>query len=130
MASDQLDIAIVGGGIAGLMLALGLVKHKHVKVTIYEAAAKFGEIGAGLSFGPNARKAMSHISPEAAKGYEEIATYNLWPSKKDIWFDFRFGQDQPNGIKAGGVVSRTSLPKWTSCGAPSRIPRSISKAYS
>lgn len=101
MVADKLDIAIIGGGIAGLTLAISLMKFEHVKVTIYEAAAKFGEIGTGVAFGPNATRAMAHISPEVKQGFQNVATYNLWPSKKDIWFDFRFGQDQPDGTKAG-----------------------------
>lgn len=52
------SIAIVGGGIAGLALALNLVNlaknstKPHYSITIYESAHAFGEIGAGVSFGP------------------------------------------------------------------------------
>jgi len=46
-------IAIVGGGIGGLCLALTLLHH-NIPFQIYEAAPSFGEIGAGIMFGPNA----------------------------------------------------------------------------
>jgi NADH dehydrogenase FAD-containing subunit len=35
-----LRLAIVGGGIGGLCLALGLRKHSHIDLQIYEAAHK------------------------------------------------------------------------------------------
>jgi len=38
------SIAIVGGGISGLVLAIGLVK-RNISVQIYEQAKSFGEIG-------------------------------------------------------------------------------------
>jgi len=46
-------IAIAGGGIGGLCLALTLLQ-RNVPFHIYEAAPSFGEIGAGVMFGPNA----------------------------------------------------------------------------
>jgi len=45
---EPLQIAIVGGGIGGLALAIGLQQHSHVQVKIYEAASKFFEIGGKL----------------------------------------------------------------------------------
>lgn len=44
-----IDIAIVGGGIGGLALAIGLQQYSHIRIKIYEAASKFSEIG-GESF--------------------------------------------------------------------------------
>jgi len=85
------DVAVVGGGIAGLVLTIGLLK-KNVPVTLYEAAQSFGEIGAGVSFGPNAARAMSLIDPAIEEGFQRRATSNLWESKRDFWFDFRTGQ--------------------------------------
>lgn len=40
-----IDIAIVGGGIGGLALSIGLQQYRHIRVTIYEAATQFSEIG-------------------------------------------------------------------------------------
>ncbi|OJD38031.1 mannitol 1-phosphate dehydrogenase [Diplodia corticola] len=84
------DIAVVGGGIAGLTLTIGLLR-QNVKVTLYESAQAFGEIGAGVAFGANAARAMSLIAPEVREGFERVATFNQWDSKKQVWFDFRRG---------------------------------------
>uniref|UniRef100_A0A8H8CP85 FAD-binding domain-containing protein n=1 Tax=Psilocybe cubensis TaxID=181762 RepID=A0A8H8CP85_PSICU len=53
MASDDvrkpsLRIAICGGGIGGLCLAVCLSKFAHLEVKLYEAAGQFKEIGAGV----------------------------------------------------------------------------------
>ncbi|KAK2605704.1 hypothetical protein N8I77_008526 [Diaporthe amygdali] len=94
------SIAIVGGGIAGLTLALNLIKRSKspsssqpkYSVTIYESAHAFAEIGAGVSFGPNASRAMKAIGPEVYAAFEKTETRNQFESKQDVWFDFRFGE--------------------------------------
>lgn len=92
-----------GGGIGGLSLAIGLLR-QNISVTIYEAAGAFAEIGAGVSFGPNALRAMSLIDPEIKKGYDSIATNNAFPEKRKVWFDFRIGpsDDGWRDLKAPG----------------------------
>lgn len=60
-STKPFDIAIVGGGISGLTLAISLFK-QNVPVTVYESASKFGEIGAGVGFGPNAVRASTFNS--------------------------------------------------------------------
>ena len=89
---ESFTIAIVGGGLGGLALAIGLLR-QNVNVHIYEAAHAFAEIGAGVAFGPNARRAMALIDERVHEGYETRATANEWPEKKGIYFDFRLGQD-------------------------------------
>ena len=101
-SGEQLDVAIVGGGIAGLTLTACLLKYSHVRVTIYEAAHHFGEVGAGVAFGPNATRAMQLIHPDLWSGFEKVATRAQWPSKEHIWFDMRFGQDMPDIDKKTG----------------------------
>ena len=86
------NVAIVGGGIAGLTLTLSLLSNG-IPVTLYEAASKFGEIGAGVSFGPNAVRAMDLISPRVLQAFEARATYNQSNEKNVTWFDFRYGED-------------------------------------
>jgi salicylate hydroxylase len=83
----EFQIAVVGGGIAGLTLAIALHK-RHVPVAIYERAPMFGEIGAGVSFGPNAVEAMKVCHQEIYEAFERIKTHNQWKSKSKVWFDF------------------------------------------
>ncbi len=47
------QVAIIGGGIGGLVAGIALRK-AGVDVTIYERAPAFGEVGAGISMSPNA----------------------------------------------------------------------------
>lgn len=51
--SEQLQIAIVGGGIGGLTAALAL-RARGLSATVYEQAGELREIGAGFSLFPNA----------------------------------------------------------------------------
>ncbi|KAI0363144.1 FAD/NAD(P)-binding domain-containing protein [Pilatotrama ljubarskyi] len=53
----QFEVAIVGGGVCGLICAIALQK-AGVPVQLFEAAAAFGEIGAGLGIGPNAVRVL------------------------------------------------------------------------
>ena len=101
--SKPFNIAVVGGGISGLTLTLALLKQR-IPVTLYEAAPRFGEIGAGIAFGPNAQRAMSLISPYVYAGFERVATRNQWPSKKEVWFDFRYGESCGDRRKVGEKI--------------------------
>ncbi|KAK6949894.1 hypothetical protein Daesc_008217 [Daldinia eschscholtzii] len=60
---SSVEIAIVGGGIIGLALAAGLIKHD-VKVKVYEQAKSFREIGAGMAFTSNAIQCMNLMNPD------------------------------------------------------------------
>lgn len=104
------SLAIVGGGIAGLTLALNLINRSKspsspqpkYTVTIYESAHAFAEIGAGVSFGPNASRAMKAIGPEVYAAFERTQTRNQFESKQDVWFDFRFGESVDGRYKVSG----------------------------
>lgn len=85
--TKNFDLAIVGGGIAGVSLAVAL-HHRGINVTIYESARAFGEIGAGVAFGPNAQRAMKVCHKGIYEGWERVRTRNIWPSKKLVWFDY------------------------------------------
>jgi salicylate hydroxylase len=88
--TKNFNVAIVGGGIAGLTLAIAL-HQRQVPVTIYEQAHAFGEIGAGVSFSPNAVQAMKVCHQGIYEAFEQVCTRNLWPSKKKVWFDYLDG---------------------------------------
>lgn len=75
---DPVSIAIVGGGISGLCLALGLLKQApHLRLHIYEAAPKFAEIGAGVALGINAQRALSKLDPRLGERYAKLKTSNV-----------------------------------------------------
>lgn len=92
MSSTQskLQIAIVGGGIAGIALALDLCRHSHLDIQLFEAAPAFGEVGAGVSFGANAVRAIEGLG--IGEPYRRIADRTPEPWQ-DIWFEWRRGVD-------------------------------------
>ncbi|TFY55993.1 hypothetical protein EVG20_g9106 [Dentipellis fragilis] len=53
MAAKNFRVAIVGGGVCGVVCAIGL-QRAGIYVDIFEAASKYGEVGAGIGIGPNA----------------------------------------------------------------------------
>ena len=58
-------VAVIGGGIGGLSAALALLK-TGCDVHVYEQAAKFGEIGAGIQIAPNASRLLQRLGLGAA----------------------------------------------------------------
>jgi salicylate hydroxylase len=76
--SDRVSVAIIGGGIVGLVLAVGLLR-RNIEVTVYEQAQGFREIGAGIAFTANAIKCMEQIDPDivtALRSSGSVATSN------------------------------------------------------
>ncbi|GAA5942884.1 hypothetical protein JCM1841_000744 [Sporobolomyces salmonicolor] len=76
-STRPLHIAVVGGGIGGLALAVGLAKAQRDQTTptftftVYEAAASFQEIGAGVGVGPNAYRTLTALG--LGKEFGELA---------------------------------------------------------
>lgn len=59
---DSLRVAIIGGGIVGLVLAAGLAR-RQVNVRLFEQAQGFREVGAGIAFNATAIRSMELIDP-------------------------------------------------------------------
>jgi len=53
-------VLVAGGGIGGLLTALALTR-RGFTATVFERAASFGEIGAGLQLAPNATRVLKHL---------------------------------------------------------------------
>jgi len=53
-------ILVAGGGIGGLATALALAQRRH-RADVFEQAAAFGEIGAGVQLGPNATRRLQKL---------------------------------------------------------------------
>ncbi|KAI1500610.1 hypothetical protein F5X99DRAFT_230540 [Biscogniauxia marginata] len=93
--SSHIHVAIVGGGITGVILALGLEK-RGVNYTLYERAPTFTEIGAGIGFSPNAERALKAVDPQVYSVYKQVASTN---DQEDyfIWVD---------GFKTNEIVAK------------------------
>lgn len=91
-------IAISGGGIGGLTLALALHQAKlQASITIYEAVPEIKPVGAGINLGPHAIKELSALGLEA-----ELSERGCLP--QDYAFFTRHGQlvyREPWGKAAG-----------------------------
>lgn len=104
--AKPLNVAVIGGGIGGLCFAIGLLRH-NVPFHIYEAAQAFSEIGAGVGFGPNARRSMTLIDPRIKQGYEKYETTNHHEFAKDHYLQFRMGmrgKGGVNGLEVGDMI--------------------------
>ena len=81
----ETDIAIIGGGIAGLALALNL-HARNIACTVYEAVAEVREIGVGITLLPHGVKELTSFGLQAqllAAGVEtrESAFFNRFGQK-------------------------------------------------
>jgi hypothetical protein len=74
-SNPPFTVAIVGGGITGLALAIGLLR-RNITFTIYERASSFRDIGAGIGFTPNAERAMRSLDPRIHAAFRKVAAQN------------------------------------------------------
>ncbi|KAK7748376.1 hypothetical protein SLS62_008639 [Diatrype stigma] len=65
--TGRIRIGVVGGGLAGITVAIALVKHPHVDVQVYESAPQFSERGAGIGLSPLTLEALNDIIPSATE---------------------------------------------------------------
>lgn len=62
----QLQVAIVGAGIAGLAAAIALKDHPGIRVQLYERATALREIGASIALGPNGMRTLERLGVTSA----------------------------------------------------------------
>lgn len=88
-SQSPLDIAIIGGGISGITLAIALYK-RGVSCTVYEAATELCEVrgGAHAPFSRNAVRAMEQIDRCLLGAFNLVSTHNQSSSKKSVWVDY------------------------------------------
>lgn len=106
--STDFTVAIIGGGIGGLVLAIGLAK-AGVSFKIFEAARSFGEVGAGISFGRNALNALSSMG--LREQFEAVADKVLYQDGKyeDVFFEWRYyDKEEKMGIMGRGAGANSA----------------------
>ena len=84
--SPRLDIAIAGGGIAGLVAAIALRRHPGVNVQVYERSEELREIGASIGLGPNGLSSLEKLEVENA--FDDDILYRQqsgWPHIYRHW---------------------------------------------
>jgi len=86
---ETFGVAIVGGGISGLSLALDLLKYPHIKVQVYDSAPSFGGTGAGVALGINAQRALENFGPAAKQALHKHATGNMCTGHSNAFIDYR-----------------------------------------
>jgi salicylate hydroxylase len=102
--AHTLDVAIVGGGIAGVMLTIAMLKKSpHIRVTLYESASAFGEIGAGVGFEPVMVRTMGLIDPRIVVAFEKCTKGNT-VTEPPRWFTVRVGDERKKDVAVGEEV--------------------------
>jgi salicylate hydroxylase len=86
---EPIEIAIVGGGIVGVVLAAGLV-HRNIRVKLYEQARNFSEIGAGIGFTANTVRCMEQINPSVVTALRSGGAVNPSLDEHDPNAYFRY----------------------------------------
>ena len=77
--SNSINVAIIGGGMGCVCLAIGLLNCPNIHFHICEAASNFAEIGARVALGPNAQRALQMIGYGAENAYLTQVTRNTSP---------------------------------------------------
>jgi 3-hydroxybenzoate 6-monooxygenase len=76
-----LDIFVAGGGIGGLAAAYALSQDGH-RVTVFEQAESFGEIGAGIQLGPNIFRMFDYLG--LTEAVDRVAFYPTHLGMRDV----------------------------------------------
>ncbi|OAP55327.1 hypothetical protein AYL99_10300 [Fonsecaea erecta] len=87
------SIAIIGGGLAGLSLARGLLR-RGISCQVFEAAPAFADIGAGLSFALNSLEALKAVDPDSYECF--LKRCNEMSEKEDVYMTYRDGNAVDN----------------------------------
>jgi 5-methylphenazine-1-carboxylate 1-monooxygenase len=99
-----MDIAIVGGGIGGLTLALALHQHG-IPCRVYESAPEVRELGVGITLLPHAMRELTALGLGAVLASQGI-------ENRESCFFNRFGQliyAEPRGRTAGYPVPEVGI---------------------
>lgn len=99
-------VAVVGGGIGGLAVAIAL-KHRGAEVVVHEQAHQVASRGAGIAIGANGHRAL-----HALRAAEPLAPAASEPVRADFRH-WRTGASMVSHQLAGWYPQRFGAPFWT-----------------
>ena len=106
-------VAIIGGGIGGLALALGL-HSRGISCDVYEAAAEIRELGVGITLLPHAMKELAALGVQAE--LEPLGIENLESVFFNRWGQFIYREPRGRHFKHGHAGARRGLTQARQCG--------------
>ncbi|KAI0062891.1 FAD/NAD(P)-binding domain-containing protein [Artomyces pyxidatus] len=92
----RLRVAICGGGIGGLCLAVALSKYPSIELSLYEAAGRFTEIGAGIMIWSRTWKILESLG--LAEEFSKVA-HAPPDGSLGIGFDYRRSDTAEEGSR-------------------------------
>ena len=118
-SSPDIRVAIVGGGIGGMALALSLHAAGFSDVDVYESASSVKELGVGINVMPHATRELTELGL-----LDELYAVAI-PTAQLIYYS-RHGQriwNEPRGIAAGYRWPQFSIHRGTLLGVLHRAVR-------
>ncbi|MFE9022910.1 FAD-dependent monooxygenase [Streptomyces sp. NPDC007808] len=106
MAPKRPYVAVVGGGIGGLAVAIGLRK-QGIEAVVHEQARELDHQGAGIAIGANGHRALRHLGVA-----DRLAGAAVEPVRADFRH-WRTGRSTVTHALAGGYADRFGAPFWT-----------------
>ncbi len=82
----DVDVAVIGGGLGGLTLAIGL-REAGVPAEVFEQAAELREVGAGVAIGANSTRLLDRLGVHAAAvgNVPPDMQFRRWDDGELIW---------------------------------------------
>ena len=93
-----LKVGVIGGGIGGVTLAAAL-EQRGIEVHLFERAAAFGEVGAGIQMTPNAVKVLNALG-----AHDALAKVGFLP-------EALVGRDWSSGEESFRIPLKSDCPK-------------------
>ncbi|KAH9885071.1 salicylate hydroxylase [Xylariomycetidae sp. FL2044] len=82
--TPKIDLAIIGGGLAGASLANAMMRIPHISVQVFESAPEFSARGAAVGLAVNAQKALRRVVPDADQLLERAGAVPMNSSRAVI----------------------------------------------
>jgi hypothetical protein len=148
----DVDVAVVGGGLGGLTLAIGLLR-AGVPVEVFEQAGDLREVGAGVALGANSIRLLGRLGVGAASAGNvppdvQFRRWDdgtlIWSHPVGDWYRERMGGPFVSRVRAkpsrtptcwpacspapGQLAIRTRSSPTSGCGAAGRDGCSTTRA--